>query len=345
MGKLLIDFFKKKNRNYNDLNKNAKRDFVILTILLVAGFIFLSFAFFEVLYFICNIIGSFVSKAPYQSLVELKITAPLLVACFGGIYSITVLSRLLYTNKMCNKNKLLFKNGIVMLSIFLFVLIYFIVGLISGLYINPSNQDIHHKMIFIEMILSCVIYFIFGLTSLLCSLKIKNFACDIPCFENSHKLLIKILRGIGSVIILLATSYAFSALIHGTYTIDLSRNIDYTKDATFYVVTLILMFITCLLMIVIYHFLYLPLKKGYRLKFQLFASIVLLVVNLIVFVLYEVAHAQYPNAPIVSCYAILPIDFTATMNVFGKIYGAINLLTPLTSLIIAMLKLRRLKNN
>lgn len=340
-----MNCFLQENRIFKSMSHNAKRDYVILNILTSLVFVILAFALFETVYFICNILGSIVCRAPYQSLEELKRTLPLIVGCFAGIYVLAMLCKLTFGLEGTNKNKILFSTSIVMLVVGLFILIYFSIGLSNGLYVNPVGKNIAHKRIFVSLIISCILYFLLGGASLIISLKYKGFAGEIPYRSKNYKTFVKVLRGIATTGLVIGSGYSLSALIHATYTVDLTNNIDYSHNASFYVTCLIFVFLTCLLMVVTYYFIYLPLKEEHKLKFQFISSIIFTSVNIVIFVLYEVAHGLFPNAPIVSCYAILPIDFAATMNVFGKIYGIMILFPPIIALVIAIIKIKNQKSS
>ena len=82
-----------------------------------------------------------------------------------------------------------------------------------------------------------------------------------------------------------------------------------------------------------YRYVFCELKPRYRGKASVKLGCFFLIVNVILFVLYNVTVQIWNEAPNVTVFGLLPADFTASMNIFAIVYGANNLLAPIIAII------------
>ncbi len=329
----MVNFLSKEMRITSQMSKKGRKEFLVLNIITICCFVLAAFGIFQNIYFICNMIGSIVLGAPYQGLEELLRVFPVVTGYFSSIYLFTVLYHLTFPVSKAKRQRLFFVGGIKFICIGGFMLLYFIIGLFTGLYhalIEPSNSILLFPL---NSMFLGVVYVVMGILGVIYSKKNSSYETELIVNNYETHGAKAFARGVLSVLVIIGAGFGLAALIYAPWTIDISPNIDYRNSGVLYAIGLILTLLVPIVYLGMFYFIYLPLKRRNKSEFGFYCSLVTLIVAVVSYAIYIVGLTIYPNAPSTVAYGILPVEFTASVNVYTYIFLLLDIVPPLITFI------------
>lgn len=333
---MIKDLFNKDLFVSSGCDKKAKTQSLIVTLVVAFLYACCAFCMFNFIYLICNVVGSIVSGSPECAVRDFIRSSPILlilIATFNLLVSAHNFRRNVSTEI---RNKMLMRNSISAIVIagltIVLILIFFILGkydsLIDG---YPSYLYPLDAIIFSLLIIG------FATISIL---YVKKFEEKHPYVgvnrAPSTKGKLRALRPIFETIWALAALYGLAAFIFSPV------YIDWIHGHVFFSIMLVIMFVLPTVYYLWWEFYYNELKAENH-KINLIPSIVGLCIGVLTVGLYCLAYNLDPQAPNLADFALLAVDYTASVNATALIYSACNIIIPLVALIKCLIEIKRNK--
>ncbi len=324
----LINPLLKENRT--TLTPQAKKQRIIYFAVSALFFVLSSFLMFDFMYQICNMLGSVVSGTPSQAIVVLKRIIPQLVLTVGLVYA-NIYLRCAYkaTNEKNRINAFKY-NGYVCGVLGVITVLYVLIGVIAKQYY--SLVEGHPSPLYpLDIALGGALLIAQGVLSVLYAEKLKTTPSELPYGGLRNKYLRWVdyfFYGVAYLFIL----FSFASLCYAPFIMNFSQG------GIFFNIMMIFVHITAIFEFIFYVFAYneaLPeLKKDIQRKY----SLIILAVNVLVLILYTVALQIAPYAPNNNAFGLLPIEYTASVNVFPILYSLVTVLAPLAAFLKSLIK-------
>lgn len=336
----MTNFFKKENRIFDTLNKKQKTAETVLNVVSVCLYIFSAFAFFEIMYLVCNMIGAIVSGAPYQAIYELKRVVAEIVAYSLMIHVSFLLQSVRNARDDKHRQKILKVNGVIIAVLGAFAFIYTVIGYITGQY--HKIVDGYTFLFPLDTLILGIVFAVLGVFAVIKAKKITEISGELFVFVVENRKTVS--RGFDHFfygVEYLIALFGFAGFWYSFSCFDLRERIYLG-----YGITLDLLFILPTLMILCYKFIYKGVKDEYKTECQLVLGGVCAVLEIICFALFIAFLSKTPNAADIVAYGVLPVDFTASVNASVIFYGLGNILPPVVALIKGLiLKGKKVKEN
>lgn len=279
----------------------------------------------EFVYELSHMIGAIVCRDAAYAIYELLRMLPMTL-CMVAILFFNMFLLNAYTAKDIKKRAGNWKLISVFAMIFgVAVIIYVIAGLISGRYI--SIIECFPTLLYpLDTILLAIIFIIGSVWAWKYSGYLTSgseAATTLPftvCRFNP------VLRNIGRFfcfISFLISICAFAATCYGPFILD------WCHGYVLFNIVFWLIYFSAFFMYFCYRFIYCNKNNEDKPAFLKKYSLIFLAANIILMILYVIIVNNNVEAPAQNAFGLLPIDFTASANVFHLIYGANNILVPL----------------
>jgi hypothetical protein len=326
MGEILMkELFKKENRILASCDKKTWNQSFTLSILIILLFATCAGYFFDFVYMMCDIIGSIISSSSDIALRDIVRSLPYLSSTIGCIF---VLGNLHILFRNYNKDitcKRIFKHSITIIVFGTISALAPLIGLGTKVYsslIEGSPTDLYP----LDQMLTGLVLIVIGVLSVIITTKLKNeINLSLPTRGVENKKC-RVIANIGKGIWLLVALFSFSATIYFFKSIDLSNGY------VFYSIMLFILFILPWVYMMIYEFHYLELKEEVRKEHDFIIGLVGTIISLVSIILFFISLSLNIDGPSNVGFGLLPVDFTASINVFNIIY-------PLTIVTVPMVKL------
>lgn len=320
-------YFAKESFILSSLDKKQKKQSLLVSLFLMVMFVFSGLTFFNALYAFAEVIGSIVSGSPDVAIHDALRSLPLFLSCFMSIWGLLLAHGLFRNVNDERREKSIKKNAIALLCFAAANLIGIIVMLIAGIFVSivegsPSPfyplDSILYSLIYIGIAVFLLIY--------LAKLKEKK-----PFVLPSRGPIVTKARGLYCTFVsiwMLISLFCFAAFFIGLFIRDFSHGY------LVYSIGLLLVYFVNFLFILVWEFYYNELKEENKKSFLLGIAIAGLVCALIAAALYFVGLSIDKDAPANAGFGILPVAFTASVNITTLIEVA----TPLIVAIVALIK-------
>jgi len=284
--------------------KHEKRNIAVFIPLMLLAFIFAGFAFFEALRMICNILGAIVCSSPWQAVDHLKRCGFMIILFFGSMYFATLMYRLFFYDEI--RQQKIQKRGAITLICFGGVgLVYFIAGLVTGLY-HPF-EGYPTALFPIDMALLSLIYIGLGIFFLIDKKYVKDFSIAGLLEPKEIGIGSKIFRAICFIAGYFVACFSIYGVIMGGFIFD-------WRVYPIWGVLFILMMLEFLLTFG-YETIVAPfIKKEHRGNFSFQISILAFLVSLVLVILNTISVVFYNNIACEVANGLLVISFTASFN-------------------------------
>ncbi len=275
-------------------------------------FIISSLLIFNLMYIICNTLGSVVCWTPSEAVVQLKRMLPYILMCIMIIH-ITIYFRYIYISN--NKVNVIKYNGLISIIIATINIIYIVVGLFNNQYAKLIEG--YPTFIFpLDIIIISILIIGYNAFLIKYTKKINNTSTNSKCTNIISK-----------VFITLITMFSFASLVYIPFVMD------FTKGNIFYNIMFILIHIMALVNFIFYVYIYKNVLDEFKEQVQKDYAGIILFINIIVFAIYMLSVELNPNGPNLNTFGLLPIEFSASLNVFMFIYFICNVIPSLIAYI------------
>lgn len=320
-------FFNKDSFILSSFDKKQKIQSLIVSLLLIVLYVFAAYTFFNALYAFVDIIGSIVSGSPDMAIRDLTRSLPIMLSCFMAIWGLLLVHALFRNVSEEKRRRSLKKNAIALLAFAGVNLIYIIVGLIIGKF-HSLLEGAPSPLYPLDSIIFSLVYVCLAVCSLIYLAKLE---AKIPYEVPSRGPIVTKARG------LYCTFMSFWMLISlfsfGGFTLGLFYY-DFMHEYVFYGIALLLVYLVNVIFLAVWELYYNELKEDNKKSFLLPLAIVGLVVSIISVALYMISLGSSLDAPSNAGFGILPIAFTASVNIATLVV----VFTPLIVSIVALIK-------
>lgn len=304
--------FAKDNFISSSFNKGQRRQSIVVSLLLIISFVLASFAFFHALYPFVDAMGSIVCGSFDVAISDLLRSVPIILVCLMAIWTVLMLHANFRNDSDERRLKSLKKNAIVILVFAAINIVYIVVGRISGKYLSlveGSPTPIYP----LDMMLWTALYVAIAIFVLIYLARMKDIH---PYIVPSRGPAVKKARFAYCFFVgvwLLIALYGLSAFFFGLFIID------FAHGHQFYSILLLVTFFLDFFSLCIWEFYFNNLTSEKKKDLLLPLALIGLVISLAVMVLYFVALGLDLDAPSNIGFGVLPIAFSASVNIGSMI--------------------------
>ncbi len=328
---MLINPLKKENRAYSTFCRRAKIErnvyFVIATVL----FILSSFLTFEFLYEGANILASIISNTPNEAIRQFTRMVPIFVLTIAMVHLNIALRCIYKAHTQQSRFNGLRHNSRVTFCFGAFIVIYVIIGLVSGMY-SSAIEGYPSLLYPLDMLfVGCLLM---GIKVAECFYEdyIKKHPIELPLYDDKRNPHLRRVDHVFYSISYIIALISFASNIYSFFVMD------FTHGNIFFNVMMILVQLLAWLTPMFYIFVYDEAKPELKNKIQSQYSLIIFAINLLVWILYLIANQLQPHAPNLNAFGLLPIEYTASINAFWIIYLLNNVGGTLSSTLKALVR-------
>lgn len=329
--------FDKENFTISFSSKKARHQSYAVAGLLALLFIISSFLFFDALYCFVDAIGSIVSGNMDVALLDLSRTLPVYLCLFMTIWAMLLLHSFFRNAYEERRLRSLKKNAIAILCFAGINVLYILIGRIAGRYLSlveGSPTSIYP----LDALLYSLVFIAVGVLALVYWKKGQE---RFPYVGPSRGPIVK--KGRFGYCFLIAiwmlfAFYGFGGFFTGIFIID------FVHGHAFYGIALLLVFFLNFALFACWEFYYNELKAEKREEYLLPLGLIGLCCSVVIVVLYFVSLSLDLDAPSNMGFGVLPVAFSASVNIATLLV----VITPLIVTITATIKgalLRKAKND
>ena len=300
--------FDKENFVLSACEGKARKQSIILSILVCFFFVVSAFIFFDALYCFSDIIGSIVSGSADVAIHDLLRSLPIFLTLFMTLWTLLLLHGFYRNVSDERRIRSLKKNAIAILCFAGVNIIYVLTGLISGTYLSlvegsPSAifplDTMLYSLIFIAIGVLALVYYKKGQ---------EKFAFVGP---SRGPIVTRGRFGYCLVVTLwmLVALFGFSGFFTGLFVID------FIHGHVFYGFALIFVYLVNFVFIAFWEFYYNQLKPEKRKELLLPLAIAGLILAAVAELLYFVSLGLDLDAPSNMGFGVLPVAFAASVNI------------------------------
>ena len=321
-------YFDKTNFVPSTLDKNQKRQSLVVSLLLIIFFIISAFTFLNAFYAFVDCVGSAVSGSMDVMVYDLLRSLPLILVCFMAIWTLLLLQASFRKVNDEKFHKSVFKDAICLIAFGGVNIIYIIVSLIIGKFsslVEGSPTRIYpldtflYSIIFIAIGVFVILYF-------------KKFEKDHPYVMNeSRGAIVAKCRGAYATFMSFFMLIALFGFAAGLYSIFIY---DFKHGYAFYGIMTILVYLLSPAILGFWEFYYNELIEEKKKEFLLPLSIVSLCFSALFAILYMVSLGTNMDAPSNAGFGMFPVAFAASVNIATLIM----VFSPLVFSIVAFIK-------
>ena len=331
MGEMVMKkFFNKDNFILSSFDKKQKVQSLIVSLALIVLFIFSAYTFFNALYVFADIIGSIVCGSMDMAVRDLTRSLPIFLSCFMSIWGMLLVHGCFRNVSDDNRRKSMRKHAITLLSLAGVNFIYIVVGTIIGKY-HSFVEGSPSPLFPLDSILYSLLFVALGVFALV---YLNKLEAKLPYVVPSRGPIVTKARGVYCVFVtlwMLISLFSFAGFTMGLFIYD------FAHEYVFFGIALLLVYLVNALFIGVWEFYYNELKEEKKKEFLLPLAIAGLVVAVLSLVLYMVALGTNLDAPSNAGFGILPIAFTASVNIATLVVVFTPVIVSVTALIKALI--------
>ena len=324
---MIKKYFNKDNFINASFDEKQKRQSLFVSALLIVIFIFSSFTFFNALYCFVDVAGSIVSGSLDVGIRDLLRILPIILSAFMSIWAMLLIHATYRNVSEERRLRSYKKNAITLIAFAGFNILFIIIMRMAGGYLSflEGSPSASYPL---DALLYSILYLGIGVFMLLYLRDLKD---KIPYLVPSRGPIVnrcRFLYCFGVSIWMLVSLFTFSGFLFGLFIID------FRHGHQFYAIMLLIAYLISFLFLCIWEFYYNQLIEEKRRKFLFPLAIVGLVVSLIIIILYFIALGTDLDAPSNIGFGVLPVAFTASVNLGTLVV----VFTPLIVSIVALIK-------
>lgn len=321
------ELFNKENFVPSTFDGKQRKQSIVLSLALVLFYIFSAYTFFNAMYAFADCIGSIVSGSIDVMLRDFTRSLPLFLSCFMSIWAMLLLHASFRNVSDERRIKSLKKNSFALIGFAAVNLVAIIVMLIMGKFhslVEGSPSPLYP----LDSILYSLLFVALAVFTLVWLKKLQD---KLPFVLPSRGPIVKKARPVYCIFVsiwMLVAVFSFAA-----FTIGLFIH-DFTNGYLFFSIALMLVYLVNILFLGVWEFCYNEIKEEKKGQLLLPLAIIGLVVSLLTAILYFVGLATNLDGPSNAGFGILPIAFTASVNIATLVVVA----TPIIVSVVALIK-------
>lgn len=320
-------FFSKDSFILSTFDKKQRLQSLIVALVLIVLFIFSAYTFFNALYVFSDCIGSIVCASMDAALRDFTRSLPIFLSCFMSIWALLLVHGVFRNASDDRRRKSMKKDAIVLLAFAGVNFLYIIIGLIIKKY-HSLVEGAPSPLFPLDSILFSLIFVALGVFVLIYLSKLEE---KLPYVVPSRGPIVTKARGAYCTFVSLWMLIALFSFAAFTLSIFIY---DFAHEYVFYGIALLLVYCVNTLFIAVWEFYYNQLKEENKKSFLLPLAIVGLVVSVLTIVIYMVGLGSDIDAPSNAGFGMLPITFSASVNMATLVV----VFTPLIVSIVALIK-------
>lgn len=320
-------FFDKSNFIPSTLDGKAKRQSLIVSILIIIFFIASAFTFLNAFYGFCDQIGSIVSGSVDVMIKDFLRSLPLYLCFLMCLWTLFLLHAVFRSVSPERAHKSLLKDAITIIAFGGVNVIYIIVGLISGQYVSMVEGS-PTRIYPLDTFLLSLIFIALGVMVIL---YLKKFKESYPILLPKRGEIVSKGRGAYCTFLTFFLLMSLFGLSIGIYSLFIY---DFKHGYAFYGIATILVYLLLPIMLGVWEFYYNELKEEKKKEFLLPLSLVSLGVSLLVAILYFVSLGGGLDAPSNAGFGMFPVAFAASVNIVTMLVVA----SPIIFSVVALIK-------
>ena len=321
------ELFNKENFVQSTFDGKQKRQSIVLSLALVLFYVFSAYTFFNAMYAFADCIGSIVCGSIDVMLRDFTRSLPLFLSCFMSIWAMLLLHASFRNVSDERRIKSLKKNSFALIGFAAVNLVAIIVMLIMGKFhslVEGSPSPLYP----LDSILYSLLFVALAVFTLVWLKKLQD---KLPFVLPSRGPIVKKARPVYCIFVsiwMLVAVFSFAA-----FTIGLFIH-DFTNGYLFFSIALMLVYLVNILFLGVWEFCYNEIKEEKKGQLLLPLAIIGLVASLLTAILYFVGLATNLDGPSNAGFGILPIAFTASVNIATLVVVA----TPIIVSVVALIK-------
>ena len=322
-----MKYFDKENFIPSTFDKKQKIQSLIVTVLLGIFFLFSSFTFFNFLYCFADIVGSIVSGSPDVAAKDMLRSLPIFLSFFMSFWTVLLLHAFFRNVSEERRARSQRKNGIALIVFAGVTLVYIFVGRMIGTYETFAEGS--PSLIYpLDAIIYALVYLGIGIFTLIYT---KSLHEKLPYIVPARGPIVTRARGIycvGMTLWSLVALFSLSGFLFGLFVID------FKHGYLFFSISLLFVYLVGFMTLLVWEFYYNQIKEEKKKELLLPLSIVGLCASGLAMILYFVSLALNIDGPSNMGFGILPIAFTASVNMATLVV----VITPFVACLIAFIK-------
>ena len=321
------ELFNKENFVPSTFDGKQRRQSIVLSLALVLVYVFSAYTFFNAMYAFADCIGSIVCGSIDVMLRDFTRSLPLFLSCFMSIWAMLLLHASFRNVSDERRIKSLKKNSFALIGVAAVNLVAIIVMLIMGKFhslVEGSPSPLYP----LDSILYSLLFVALAVFTLVWLKKLQD---KLPFVLPSRGPIVKKARPVYCIFVsiwMLVAVFSFAA-----FTIGLFIH-DFTNGYLFFSIALMLVYLVNILFLGVWEFCYNEIKEEKKGQLLLPLAIIGLVASLLTAILYFVGLATNLDGPSNAGFGILPIAFTASVNIATLVVVA----TPIIVSVVALIK-------
>lgn len=321
------ELFNKENFVPSTFDGKQRKQSIVLSLALVLFYVFSAYTFFNAMYAFADCIGSIVSGSIDVMLRDFTRSLPLFLSCFMSIWAMLLLHASFRNVSDERRIKSLKKNSFALIGFAAVNLVAIIVMLIMGKFhslVEGSPSPLYP----LDSILYSLLFVALAVFTLVWLKKLQD---KLPFVLPSRGPIVKKARPVYCIFVsiwMLVAVFSFAA-----FTIGLFIH-DFTNGYLFFSIALMLVYLVNILFLGVWEFCYNEIKEEKKGQLLLPLAIIGLVASLLTAILYFVGLATNLDGPSNAGFGILPIAFTASVNIATLVVVA----TPIIVSVVALIK-------
>lgn len=324
------ELFNKENFVPSTFDGKQRKQSIVLSLALVLFYVFSAYTFFNAMYAFADCIGSIVSGSIDVMLRDFTRSLPLFLSCFMSIWAMLLLHASFRNVSDERRIKSLKKNSFALIGFAAVNLVAIIVMLIMGKFhslVEGSPSPLYP----LDSILYSLLFVALAVFTLVWLKKLQD---KLPFVLPSRGPIVKKARPVYCIFVsiwMLVAVFSFAA-----FTIGLFIH-DFTNGYLFFSIALMLVYLVNILFLGVWEFCYNEIKEEKKGQLLLPLAIIGLVASLLTAILYFVGLATNLDGPSNAGFGILPIAFTASVNIATLVVVATPIIVSVAALIKGLL--------
>ncbi|MCR5349230.1 MAG: hypothetical protein K6E59_06480 [Bacilli bacterium] len=329
-------FFDKENFVLSSFDPKARRQSLVLSLLLIFFFAIAAFTFFNMLYCFADVVGSIVSGSPDVAILDFLRSLPVFLTFFMTLWGLLLLHAFFRNVSEERRIHSLKKDATTILSFAGLNIVYILSRTVSGAYLSLVEGS-PSALYPLDALLYSLLFVAIGVLALVYA---KKWQDKLPYVVPSRGPIVKRARFVYCLFVtfwMLFALYGFGAFWIGLFIID------FLHGYLFFSIALLLVFLVNFLFLAVWEFYFNELKEEKRKEFLLPLSLVGLGCSAVTAVIYFIALGNNLDGPSNVGFGVLPVAFAASVNIATLLLVATPVIVSIVALVKGLLARKALK--
>jgi len=328
MGEMVMkNLFNKENFLFHELDRNQRKQSLIVTIALIVLYIMAGFTFMNMLYCFADAVGSIVSGSADVMIKDLTRSVPIFLSFFMTLWTILLLHAFYRNVNEERRQRSLRKNAIAILAFAGVNILYILGGTISGKYLSLVEGS-PSPLFPLDALLYSLLFVAIGVFALIYAKKLQvKYPYAVPS-RGPIVTRARFFYCLGVTFWMLVSLFCFGGFWMGLFIID------FEHGYAAYSIALLFVYFVNMLFFPVWELYYNELKEEKRKEVLFPLALIALGVSLVSTIFYFVALGLNLDGPANVGFGVLPVAFAASVNIATLLV----VLTPVIVSIIAVVK-------